>query len=105
MIISFLHQFIYIRTRKTASSTIEEVLRRSLAPGDVYVRNNALRTVRSRIAAAPSLAHSASVYTHMKAAEIAMIVPRRVWRRFYKFTSERHPYEKAVSLAWFNFGV
>ena len=40
-------------------------------------------------------------YNHMPAAEIRSSISRETWDRLYKFTIERHPYEKAVSLAYF----
>jgi hypothetical protein len=38
------------------------------------------------------------------AAEIKKIVPPEFWDRAFKFASERHPYEKAVSLVYFRLG-
>jgi hypothetical protein len=32
------------------------------------------------------------------------MVPRKFWKSAFKFTSERHPYEKAVSLAYYRMG-
>jgi hypothetical protein len=43
MIVSFYHNFIYFRPKKTGSSTIEEVLCQSLAPGDIIAGTRALR--------------------------------------------------------------
>jgi hypothetical protein len=37
MIVSYHRNFIYIRTRKTASSTIETFLKQNLGPDDLYV--------------------------------------------------------------------
>ena len=43
-------------------------------------------------------------YNHMPAAEIERALPR-LFASAFKFTVERHPYEKAVSLAWFRIGM
>jgi len=39
---------------------------------------------------------------HMTASEIRERVPRRVWDSAFKFTVERHPYEKVVSRAYWD---
>lgn len=41
-------------------------------------------------------------YAHMSAAEIRARLGAETWDRSFKFTVERHPYEKAVSQAWFS---
>ncbi|MBV8799185.1 MAG: hypothetical protein JO208_05180 [Alphaproteobacteria bacterium] len=112
MIISFSKNFIFIRTRKTASSTIETVLRKGLEPGDVFVRAGGLRHRKDRTPEQKG-AHSPqavpvnegeNVAGHMGAADVRKLVPASFWNGCFRFTSERHPYEKAVSLAHYNFG-
>ena len=92
MIISYAYNFIYFRPKKTGSSTIVEILRSGLDAED--------------FALARSLADgSGSTYpVHIKAVDVKKLVPPDFWERAFKFTSERHPYEKAVSLAFFRLG-
>jgi hypothetical protein len=40
-------------------------------------------------------------FAHMTASEARDRIGEEVWNRSFKFTIERHPYEKAVSQAWF----
>jgi hypothetical protein len=40
---------------------------------------------------------------HMKAGEVKRWVPEEFWNSACKFTTERHPYEKALSLAYFRY--
>ncbi|HEX3942706.1 MAG TPA: hypothetical protein VHW69_01335 [Rhizomicrobium sp.] len=87
MIISYSRNFIYIRTRKTASSTIKRIFCRDLAAEDLSLGK-----------------HTAKFPTHLRATEVIPIVPAEFWVHAFKFTSERHPYEKAVSLAAYNYG-
>lgn len=101
MIISFRKNFIFIRTRKTASSTIETVLRKSLDSEDIYVGKGMLRHPSGEAALS---SHDENIAGHMKAEDIIKIVPGSFWNSCFRFTSERHPYEKAVSLAFYNFG-
>ncbi|MBV9570245.1 MAG: sulfotransferase family 2 domain-containing protein [Alphaproteobacteria bacterium] len=103
MIVSFQKNFVFIRTRKTASSTIETVLRQSLDSEDLFVGKSTLRHPKGKDRARPQ-SNIETVAAHMKAEDIAKLVPDSFWSGSFKFTSERHPYEKAVSLAYYNFG-
>jgi hypothetical protein len=103
MIISFLHSFIYIRTRKTASSTIEALLKENLGPDDLFVGKGRIRKLRPKEIVCQEGLSPDTVAGHMGATEIMSILPEGFWNSCIKFTSERHPYEKAVSLASFNF--
>ena len=96
--------FIFIRTRKTASSTIETVLRQSLDPEDIYVAQSALRHPNGEHATILSSSGEENIAGHMAAEDIVKLVPESFWNSCFKFTSERHPYEKAVSLAYYKFG-
>lgn len=90
VIISFSRNFVYLRTRKTGSSTIEIVLQDSMGPEDV-LGGQCQRDPFS------------DTYAHMTAAEIIPLVTPEFWSGAFIFSSERHPYEKAVSLAHYNF--
>lgn len=46
---------------------------------------------------------SRTFYNHMPASAAAKALPEGFWRRAFKFTVDRHPYEKAVSLAYFGY--
>jgi len=101
MIVSFSHNYIFIRTKKTASSTIETVLRNSLQPGDIAVGQTAQFTDdRNR----RFDLNEKDLFAHMKAHDIQAGVSPEFWGGAFKFTSERHPYEKAVSLAFYRYG-
>jgi hypothetical protein len=92
MIISFRHNFIYFRPKKTGGTTIMEMLRPNLGEGDIS---------RGRDVPNHPEVHGR---THLTAAEIRKVVPAEFWERAFKFASERHPYEKVVSLAYFQLG-
>jgi hypothetical protein len=102
MIVSFSRNYIFIRTKKTASSTIENVLKDSLAPGDIAAGKTASRLTADR--AGPFELGEEDLYAHMKASDIRTGLSPEFWDRAFKFTSERHPYEKAVSLAFYRYG-
>lgn len=93
MIISYKYNFIYFRPMKTGSSTIEFVLAPNLGSDDVIPGKRARKipggTVRTGLSA------------HAKAPEVRNMVTAEFWDRCYRFASERHPYEKAVSMAYY----
>lgn len=93
MIVSFKYNYIYFRPKKTGSSSIAAILQASLDEGDIR---------RSQALPADIRPDRRSV--HMKAADIRNSMPEAFWNRCFKFASERHPYEKAVSLAFFRLG-
>lgn len=72
MIISYRHNFIFIRTRKTASTTVETVLKASLSDGDMYVHDHQLAIVGS-----DKGKDTGRLRTHMKAADICCLVRKR----------------------------
>jgi hypothetical protein len=99
MILSLQRNYIYIRTKKTGSSTIEEVLRGSLVEGDIVVKTG-LECLRPVLKPGAILPQVKGPPTHVAISELRSILRDDFWAGAFKFTSERHPYEKAVSLAY-----
>ena len=99
VIISYRHNFIFIRTRKTASSTIEAVLTPCLRPKDIYVEGVHFRGGDQ----SPYPGFERGIQ-HMTAAQMKTLVSPEFWNNCFRFTAERHPYEKAVSLAYYRCG-
>lgn len=122
MLLSVTHRFIFIKTKKTAGTSLQTVLAKHLRghhdiitpifeegnenyqpwkkeakyyPGKNYANPGADRNTKHIT--------EARFWGHMPASEIKQKLPPEVWDGYTKITSERHPYEKAVSLAWFHF--
>jgi hypothetical protein len=140
MIISFAHNFIFIKTKKTAGSSMEIALSSHAGPDDVVTslgfdqdtqrhqlypdvlpRNfssdkaleNAFvqalkegnkRTMRTILREDMKTSQALSVRRHAGANVAKEIAGAPFWEKAFKFTIERHPYEKVVSLAWFRAG-
>jgi hypothetical protein len=110
MILSLRHNYIYIRTKKTGSTTIEELLAKNLGPEDIVIRRDfeVLRPLLRPGIEPPTrekLADAPMSPTHVGIDRIQPLIREDFWQRAFKFTSERHPYEKAVSFAywrWWN---
>jgi len=116
VIISHERRFIFLKTRKTAGSSIEQFLLDHLGPDDIvgnkrYGRNdhgrwNPLPEIRHR-PLGPELRLTVSqwrrgerYYQHMPAWRVRDRVGRDVWDSYFKFCFERDPWDKLVSFYW-----
>ena len=120
MILSHKHKFIYIKTRKTASSSIEALLSRLCGPEDVitptsdrlmtgerlppqnYRLDHPLvpkRPLMRRLLGRPERLYHPTIgfYEHIPAWRIKAYVGEAIWNSYYKFTFERNPWDKQVS--------
>ncbi|HVZ90528.1 MAG TPA: hypothetical protein VG843_02665 [Rhizomicrobium sp.] len=90
MLISFKHNYIYFRPKKTGSSVIASILRDSFGEKDIRAHDPGPGKALEKV--------------HTEASEIKKMVSEEFWNGAFKFASERHPYEKAVSLAFYRYG-
>lgn len=118
MIISHKHKFIFIKTRKTAGTSIELALSSICGPNDIltslYEEDENVRKklgLRSKQNVAIPFSKYTRIdwlkfmlklkrrffYTHMPAEEIKQYVGDDVWNSYYKFCFERNPYDKVIS--------
>lgn len=119
MIICNQYEFIFLKTRKTAGSSIEIALSRFCGPGDIVTRDTeedeklrreeggfgphghfkslwqyTPRELWKRL----KYGQMATRFRNHAGAEIARsLVSEEFWARSYKFTAERNPWSKAVS--------
>ena len=130
MIASFQHSFIFIKTRKTAGTSLEIALGPLCGPRDVVTRldgideigrmthgvmqarnfaDNQTMAIVKRALLLGDIEKTQAVlrplprhrfYNHMPLYEVKQFVPPKFWRSAFKFAVERHPYEKVVSWAF-----
>jgi hypothetical protein len=102
VIVSHRHRFIFLRTRKTASTSTELVLAANCGPDDVITgfcdRDEALRPL---VGARPpqNLAHPCGFvfYNHAPAEQVRAAVGD-CWSSYFTFCFERNPWDKVISL-------
>lgn len=121
MIISHRHRFIFIKTEKTAGTSIELALARVCGPEDVItpVVHPADRALRDSLGPeyrreqnyqipwkyltpldlvrALRKGRRPQFYNHIGASDIRRFVAPEVWREYFKFCVERNPWDKVVS--------
>lgn len=98
MIISHRYKFIFLKTAKTAGTSIEIALSKFCGSKDIITPiypEEEMRTQLNYRGAQNYL--SGGFYNHISAAQIKNLIGDRVWNSYYKFCFERNPWDRFVS--------
>lgn len=109
MIVSHSRGFIFLKTRKTAGTSVEIALSKVCGPQDIITmispEDEELRAAAGgrgpQNFEAPPLPRRA--FNHMSARLARDVVGTRVWRSYYKFAIERNPWDAVVSLYYWKY--
>lgn len=125
MIVSHKYKFIYLKTIKTASTSMENALSAICGPDDIITptaprfmklrpgqraQNYRLdhptvpkRPLLKRLLGRPERYYHPSVgyYEHMPAWRVKTYIGDDIWNRYHKFTFERNPWDRQVSFYHF----
>jgi len=121
MILSHRHGFIFLKTAKTAGTSVEIALSRHAGSQDIITPISAsdenlrkewggrgpqnyrlpLRSLTVRQLAGMALTlRRPGFYNHMPAAAVRPLVGDTVWENSFRFCIERNPFDRVVSLYW-----
>ena len=96
MIISHKYKYVFIKTRKTAGTSIQASLRRYCGDHDIA----------STLSPIPNdyipLNHNPKLGAHVKSHKIKKYLGHE-WKNYFTFAFERNPWDKTVSSFWWNF--
>ena len=119
MIVSHKYRFIFLKTAKTAGTSIEIALSKYLGEQDIITPISAPdETIRRGLgyrgpqnyrvplrqhspvglALAICLGRRKKFYNHMPSHEVRGLIGERTWNDYYKFCFERNPFDRVISL-------
>lgn len=125
MILSHKHKFIFIKTHKTAGTSIEIALSKICGRRDIITpismedekhrcalgyRGNQNYILRPKLRKRKDLLNlilfrqRRAFYNHIPAVQIKELVAREIWDNYYKFCFERNPFDKIISWYYWNGG-
>ncbi len=105
MLISHAYEFIYLKTRKTAGTSVEMALQPwcfGNEGGEVEERTHAIVTLQGavgrRLVKEPDREPAdGALFNHLPASKVRKMVGPRIWSRYRKILVLRNPFDRAVS--------
>lgn len=108
MLCSHSKRFIYLKTKKTAGTSVEIFFERFCRPDGEFVESHAVHEAISNtgIVGCRMLQRTPNTvyYNHMPATEVRERLGASIFDSYFKFCVVRNPYDKLVSRFWWDVG-
>ncbi|WLD94433.1 sulfotransferase family 2 domain-containing protein [Alkalihalobacillus sp. AL-G] len=104
MIISHKYKFIFLKTKKTAGTSIEISLSRYCGDSDIITPiMSEDEKIRAELGKYPQNHQIGQInfYNHDSANKIKSLIGEDIWNSYYKFCFDRNPWDKVISLYYF----
>ncbi len=105
MLISHSHRFIYLKTIKTAGTSIEIYFERYCVDPSIYSgerhETETLVSPQGVIGCRRVDVSGETWYNHMPGCQVRELIGNETWDQYYRFCAIRNPFDKAVSHFWF----
>ena len=104
MLISHKYKFIYVKTPKTASTSIEMLFQRCCVSEDreITETTSEIVTAAGIVGARGVNVQGNTNYNHMNASQIRNLHGADVWQNYFKFSVVRNPFDQVVSYFLFS---
>jgi hypothetical protein len=105
LLISHKHKFIFIKTKKTAGTSIEIALSRYCDEGDVITKiSPSDEKIRAELGKYPQN-YEGKFYNHISAKKVQKKLDEHIWNSYYKVCFDRNPWDKVISLYHYAFNT
>ncbi len=105
MIISHKHKFIFLKTIKTAGTSIEIALSKHCGPDDIITpispEDEKIRKNLGYQGPQNFKTPNIKFYNHMPAIEVKANVDSEIWDSYFKFCFSRNPWDRTISLYFY----
>lgn len=108
MIVSHQHKFIFIKTKKTAGTSLEISLSGICGPRDVITpitpADELIRKEMGHRGPQNFRNDGFNYFNHMAAMDVRQALGKDVWNTYFKFCFERNPWDKVISWYYWEIG-
>ena len=106
MLVSHKKKFIFIKSKKTASTSVEVYFERYCVPDNrwepTHYRDQLVSDAGIVGHRGPNMKSGTEFYNHMPASELQAKLSSNIWQDYFKFTIIRNPFDKMIS-AFYHF--